>query len=670
VPGGAGSAARATIRASGAARGPSRGARHHAWRALPAAPARRPPPPSSPARITAIRPPHRSTIHPAPLAPLAASAEEVPEEGATDARFSVKCRWYRAVAARGGAPACWAHPEREAGVQCILCLRAKADARRAYHCSPECLVEHWAFHKDFHLQAARAAEAAEGERRAAAGGGGAAAAGGGASTPGGPGGNYSSTHGSHADHLHRSPSYSYGGSAGEAWAEVGRGRVYVPTPDDVGATLKFECAPHDVASPYPEAGKAFSLVSARVRPAPDPPRRALLALPPAGPVVAKGRFTLLSYNLLADLYATPEQFPYCPAHALAWPYRRAALLRELLAYAPDIMCLQEVQSNHYADFLAPELAAAGYAGVYKKKTAEVYTRAAYATDGCATFFRRDRFALVKKYEVEFNKAALSLADAMPPEARKAALGRLLKDNVALIAVLEALDPPFAAPPPAGAPPRRQLLCVANTHIHSNPELGDVKLWQVHTLLKGLEKIAASADIPMLVAGDFNATPGSAAHALLVRGGVPAGHPELAADPLGILRPASKLAHALPLASAYAALAAGPPPPGGGGGGDAALGRQRRRLDAATREPLFTNFTRDFRGTLDYVLHSADALAPTALLELPDESEVRCGGAAGMPNEAWPSDHVALMAEFCFRAPADAAGGGAAGSPPGTPEAAK
>jgi endonuclease/exonuclease/phosphatase (EEP) superfamily protein YafD len=47
---------------------------------------------------------------------------------------------------------------------------------------------------------------------------------------------------------------------------------------------------------------------------------------------------------------------------------------------------------------------------------------------------------------------------------------------------------------------------ANTHIHANTELKDVKLWQVHTLLKGLEKIAASADIPMLVAGDFNSVP--------------------------------------------------------------------------------------------------------------------------------------------------------------------
>lgn len=60
-----------------------------------------------------------------------------------------------------------------------------------------------------------------------------------------------------------------------------------------------------------------------------------------------------------------------------------------------------------------------------------------------------------------------------------------QDNVALIAVLEAIEP---GPPEAGG--RRTLICVANTHIHANPELNDVKLWQVHTLLKGLEKIAA------------------------------------------------------------------------------------------------------------------------------------------------------------------------------------
>lgn len=61
----------------------------------------------------------------------------------------------------------------------------------------------------------------------------------------------------------------------------------------------------------------------------------------------------------------------------------------------------------------------------------------------------------------------------------------MQDNVALIAVLEALPEPTPS-----ESSRRTLICVANTHIHANPELNDVKLWQVHTLLKGLEKIAA------------------------------------------------------------------------------------------------------------------------------------------------------------------------------------
>jgi len=127
-----------------------------------------------------------------------------------------------------------------------------------------------------------------------------------------------------------------------------------------------------------------------------------------------------------------------------------------------------------------------------------------AIDGCATFFRRDKFSHVKKYEVEFNKAAQSLTDAIIPAAQKrVALSRLIKDNIALIAVLEAKFGNHGAENPG----KRQLLCVANTHINVHQDLKDVKLWEVHTLLKGLEKIAVSADIPMLVCGDFNSTPG-------------------------------------------------------------------------------------------------------------------------------------------------------------------
>ncbi|KAL0316893.1 UNVERIFIED_CONTAM: Carbon catabolite repressor protein 42 [Sesamum radiatum] len=315
-----------------------------------------------------------------------------------------------------------------------------------------------------------------------------------------------------------------------------------------------------------------------------------------GRISSAGTFTVLSYNILSDTYATNELYSYCPSWALSWTYRRQNLLREIVGYRADIVCLQEV---------------------------------------------------------EFNKAAQSLTDALVPSAQKKnALNRLVKDNVALIVVLEAKFNNQGIDNPG----KRQLVCVdkialchsgillfchmlllvikANTHVNVHQELKDVKLWQVHTLLKGLEKIAASADIPMLVCGDFNSVPGSAPHTLLAMGKVDPLHPDLAIDPLGILRPAAKLTHQLPLVSAYSSFARV----------GVGLGlEQRRRMDPATNEPIFTNCTRDFIGTHDYIFYSADSLTVESLLELLDEDSLRKDTA--LPSPEWSSDHIALLAEF-------------------------
>ena len=80
-----------------------------------------------------------------------ATADELPEEGASSARFSLRFRWYRSVVQRSGA-VCWIHPEQEANLQCILCLRCKVDIRKSYHCSTSCLRQHWSYHKELHEQ--------------------------------------------------------------------------------------------------------------------------------------------------------------------------------------------------------------------------------------------------------------------------------------------------------------------------------------------------------------------------------------------------------------------------------------------------------------------------------------------------------------------------------------
>jgi CCR4-NOT transcription complex subunit 6 len=167
--------------------------------------------------------------------------------------------------------------------------------------------------------------------------------------------------------------------------------------------------------------------------------------------------------------------------------------------------------------------------------------------------------------------------------------------------------------------------------------------QVHTLLKGLEKIANSANIPIVLAGDLNSLPGSAPHVLMMEQNVELEHCDLETDPLSLFSRESgnKLSHSLHLQSAYAAaMHTSLQSP--------ELKELRSRLDAVYQEPLHTNITHDFKAALDYICCSTPELQATALLELPDVQVLLKGDMAnGLPNEIWPSDHIALMAEFQF-----------------------
>ncbi|ERN01220.1 carbon catabolite repressor protein 4 homolog 1 [Amborella trichopoda] len=552
--------------------------------------------------------------------------------------FYLRYKWYRMQSDKKVA-VCSVHPSEQATLQCLGCVKAKIPITKSYHCSSKCFSDAWQHHRALHERAANALNenGTEEEELYRFNSSGAVVTNPSLSS------STSATNPSPIMNNGSTPIYSSATSdrtSGEAWVEVGRSKTYTPSADDIGHVLKLECVAID-ADTRISVGPVSTLLTSRVIPAPSPTPRRLIPVSGVdlvGHLDSDGRgtsgsFTVLSYNILADVYAANDVYSYCPSWALSWTYRRQNLLREIVGYHADILCLQEVQSDHFEEYFAPELEKHGYTAVYKRKTAEVYTGTVYAIDGCATFFRRDRFSLVKKYEVEFNKAAQSLTEAVVPVAqRKNALNRLLKDNVALIVVLEAK---FGNHGPE-APGKRQLLCVANTHVNVHQDLKDVKLWQVHTLLKGLEKIAVSADIPMLVCGDFNSMPGSAPHALLATGKVESTHPDLTIDPLGILRPPSKLNHRLPLVSAYSSFAR---MVGVGMG----LEQQRRRIDPMTNEPLFTNCTRDFLGTLDYIFYTADSLTVESLLELLDEDSLRKDTA--LPSPEWSSDHIALLAEF-------------------------
>ena len=56
--------------------------------------------------------------------------------------------------------------------------------------------------------------------------------------------------------------------------------------------------------------------------------------------------------------------------------------------------IQEVQRDHFESNFKPDLTSLGYGAVYKKRTAE-------KNDGCAIFYRKEKFALADWTSVEY-----------------------------------------------------------------------------------------------------------------------------------------------------------------------------------------------------------------------------------------------------------------------------
>ncbi|XP_004301320.1 PREDICTED: uncharacterized protein LOC101292027 [Fragaria vesca subsp. vesca] len=298
------------------------------------------------------------------------------------------------------------------------------------------------------------------------------------------------------------------------------------------------------------------------------------------------KISVLSYNVLTDIYAHDDQYSDLPKWSLTWEYCPQNLLDEIIEYDADILCLQEIYTSH-----------------------------GYCMDGCAIFYHCDVFKEIVKYEREFDSSlrvigelqliererrdeafqrrkqreadsslrrVLEALEALQPQERDEAFQRLKKANVAHVVTLEKLESKGTC---KGIQPR---ICVANTHIYSDPWSPDVKLFQVVDLITGLDKMAKT-EIPMLVCGDFNSVPLSAPHQFITTrklGNLPD------TDQHSIclhLKPD----HSLPLKSAYASSY----------NSDGVEEEQCKKFWSESGEPLFTHSTRHFQGTLDDIFYT-------------------------------------------------------------------
>ena len=132
----------------------------------------------------------------------------------------------------------------------------------------------------------------------------------------------------------------------KVWVKVGSSKTYVPTLEDCGFRLRLQSVAVD-SSQCIHLSPVNVVVTDPVIKPPSP--RKMIRLQKSLELNHKAKssnevvFSVLSYNILADLYCPySDTFSYCPSWAVAWEYRRENLLKEIIEYDADILCLQEV----------------------------------------------------------------------------------------------------------------------------------------------------------------------------------------------------------------------------------------------------------------------------------------------------------------------------------------
>ncbi|XP_026434478.1 carbon catabolite repressor protein 4 homolog 2-like [Papaver somniferum] len=468
----------------------------------------------------------------------------------------LKFNWYRLQ--NQERPICCVHPTQIAAFQCRDCSVLEKHVKESFHCSLKCYHDQWLNHRKHHIAAPSqtTADVVDDESCCDC--------------------SYCSAF--DKDSLVNKNAEIVHGS----WVKVGSSKTYLPTIKDFGYRLKLEAVATFFSEGKPRVQTEVKTNHVII----PPPRRCMIPVTPLdgfsnfkleSKICSARSFGVLSYNILADLCANPSRYSYCPASTLNWEYRSQNLLREIIRYDADVICLQEVQHDHFEEFFMPKLKEIGYSGIHKSKTSALFT-SKYVFEGCATFFRLSKFRLIKKYELEFKNTAQKIAWSLDAEKRRS----MMKDNIALTVILEAIK----AEPVSDTLNHR--ICVANVHVSADPENTDVKLWQVGTLIEDLERSVAHSNIPVLICADLNSLPKSAAHTLVVNGSVDLKHEELVNTPDGIIEHL-KLSHKLlPLASAYSSFS---------------RTKKGDMMDSDTKEPRFTTATLYFRNTIDYIFYS-------------------------------------------------------------------
>ena len=334
-------------------------------------------------------------------------------------------------------------------------------------------------------------------------------------------------------------------------------------------------------------------------------------------------FRVLQFNILADglsgLRSDLGAFSRAIPEAMAWETRKYQLLHEILQYDPDCITLQEC--DHYYDFFLPKLTTFGYDGVYAPKPASACLEVSENSDGCAIFVKRSRLRIASSETVTYALSKGSVDDGSSTLV-------MAMNQVGLIVTCDVIGKSGGVINGGDNP-----LVVSTTHLKAKKsEMGEkYRDKEVNQLLQSINKTMRALGVycnPLLIlTGDLNAAPdskGTKYESMAYR--------SVKENKLGLRSLLND---------------------------DVASDKASDRLDRDDDGGIWTTWKARWKkgvenvakNCIDYILYvpfvegGKAALEPIAVLDLFKEEEI---GEMLLPNSKYPSDHVAIAADFAIK----------------------
>ncbi|XP_976374.3 2',5'-phosphodiesterase 12 [Tribolium castaneum] len=382
------------------------------------------------------------------------------------------------------------------------------------------------------------------------------------------------------------------------WVQVANTFRYKPSEEDVGHYLKLICVPccSVLTGPAVEVVSDSRVVEMGELPTcPFEKRHEFTTTQ-----LADNCFRFVSYNILSNRYVDNEQFSYCPPQFLAIDYRKQLVAKELSGYNSDIFCLQEVDQFAYNYY---------YKNLFKNKNYHsfYYRKGNKIPEGLACFYNKTRFKRVDDHQIIYSQEYSYKKNHYKYLRPIIESNALLKD--CFMKQLTSLQVTVLN---VNNSNRNVFIIVANTHLYYHPDAELVRVLQISmatTYLSLLHKHynKDGNTVRVILCGDFNSVPTSTVYEFLTKGNLSRDNKVF-----------EKTVNNVNL-------------------------RHDFQLQSACGSPTYTNYTDDFRGCLDYIFIEKGKMRVCNVVPFPKNEDLEAF--EGLPNEVYPSDHLALVVDL-------------------------